>query len=96
MVEVKRFLGELFVKASNLQQIRVYFLGEMKPKVVEAKYILEFIERFLKKRRRVTKINKLFYRLMKILRFLKAKYKFRGFKLLLAGRFLRRDRATYI
>ena len=81
---------------TNAAFVQAYFLNMSKHNFVNPGTILEFVENFLRRRRRVTKINKLFYRIIKILRFFKAKYRLRGFKFLLAGRFLRRDRATFI
>lgn len=95
-MDMKRLLKELFVRLQNKRIIEIYFLNASKPVFLDASSILDFIANFLKRRRRITKINKLFYRIIRILRFFRARYKLRGFKLLLAGRFLRRDRATYI
>jgi len=96
LVALKHFLVETYVKLPNLKIRNVYFLNASKSAAISSKVMLEFIERFLRRRRRVTKINKLFYKIMKILRFFKAKFRLKGFKFLLAGRFLRRDRATYV
>lgn len=96
LVALKHFLIEIYVKLPNLTVRNVYFLNSSKATAVNAKVMLEFVERFLRRRRRVTKINKLFYKIMKILRFFKAKFQLKGFKFMLAGRFLRRDRATYV
>ena len=96
LMDMKRLLKELFVRLQNKRIIEIYFLNASKPVFLDASSILDFIANFLKRRRRITKINKLFYRIIRILRFFRARYKLRGFKLLLAGRFLRRDRATYI
>jgi hypothetical protein len=96
LVETKKFLIELFVRLENKKLLTVYMMNASKFVAVDAGMILNFVVNFLKRRRRITKINKIFYRMMRIIRFFKARYKLRGFKLLLAGRFLRRDRATYI
>lgn len=96
LMYMKGFVRELLVRLENKRLVEVYFLNATKSVFLEASSILDFIMNFLKRRRRVTKINKLFYRIIRILRFFRARYRLRGFKLLLAGRFLRRDRATYI
>lgn len=96
LMYMKGFIRELLVRLENKRLVEVYFLNASKSVFLEASSILDFIMNFLKRRRRITKINKLFYRIIRILRFFRARYRLRGFKLLLAGRFLRRDRATYI
>lgn len=80
----------------SLGNVTVFVLNSSKANMVSAKVLLLFVESFLKRRRRITKIVKLFYKIMRILNFFKKKFRLRGFKLLLAGRFLRRDRATFI
>lgn len=95
-VELKKFMIRALSNHHNLGKIDVYILNVSKLKVVSAKILLLYVVKFLKRRRRVTKIVKLFYKIMRILNFFKKKFMLRGFKLLLAGRFLRRDRATFI
>jgi ribosomal protein S3 len=89
----EKYLESIF---ASVYEREVYLMNMSKPNAIDAGVILHFVEVFLRRRRRVTKINKLFYRLIKILRFFRGKYRLRGFKFLLAGRFLRRDRATFI
>lgn len=96
LYEMKLFFYEYFRRTLNLRCFDVYLLNVNKGTGVNARLILEFVENFLRRRRRVTKINKLFYRLLKIIKFFYKKYRWAGFKLMLAGRFLRRDRATFI
>jgi hypothetical protein len=80
----------------NKRSVEIYLANASKRVALDASNILDFVVNVFKRRRRITKINRIFYRILRILRFFKAKYKLRGFKLLLAGRFLRRDRATFI
>lgn len=96
LVLIKRFIKRLFNKLMNKRSVEIYLANASKRVALDASNILDFVVNVFKRRRRITKINRIFYRILRILRFFKAKYKLRGFKLLLAGRFLRRDRATFI
>lgn len=56
--------------------------------------ILDLVDLYLKRRRLST--TKTLYTLLKVLKKLSRRQKLTGFKFLLAGRFTRRDRATYV
>ena len=55
--------------------------------------VLDLIEILLRYK---FKANFILYKIIKILKFYKRKQKLKGFKFLLAGRFSRRDRATFL
>jgi hypothetical protein len=96
LIEFKRFILKTLIKLFNPGLVKIYLLSITKYRSITAKYILWFVEKFLRRYRRIKKMKKVFYKLVKYLLLLKKKFKLRGFKFLLAGRFFRRNRAIYI
>lgn len=74
-------------------RVRSFFYG-LNKKNFNILDILDLVDLYLKRRRLST--IKTLYTLLKILKRLSRRQKLTGFKFLLAGRFTRRDRATYV
>jgi hypothetical protein len=71
---------------------KTFFFG-MNRKNFNANDVLNLAEALLRAKNRPTFV---FYRLIRILNYYKRRQKLKGFKVLLAGRFSRRDRATFL
>ena len=90
------FLKDFFVNTLNkinpLIEKKIFFLG-LNQKNFNINDVLNLIELLLHYRFRPSFV---LYKVIKILRFYKKNQKLHGFKFLLAGRFSRRDRATFL
>lgn len=92
------YMKELVTKAihsklSRCAMVKVLFLG-LNQRSFNANMIINFIVRRLQYRQ--FRISRLIYDILRILKRLVRARKVEGYKFLLAGRFSRRDRATYI
>lgn len=97
LIEIKELLIKSLKKAPNQGLVKVFLLNTSKVRSVNAKEILEFINSFLtRKKLKIRKIRKLFYKILKYVKFMLGKQRCLGFKFVLAGRFTRRDRVTFI
>lgn len=96
LLEFKRLVLKALYKFFPQLHCRVYLLNVTKYSCTTAKYILEHVEKVFKRSKRTTKFKRTFYRFVRLLIIIKKKFKLKGFKLLIAGRFARRNRAVYI
>ena len=80
-------------KINHPSNVKVFFFG-VNQRSINATLLIDFISRKLEERH--FRISRLLYDALRILRRLVKTQKFAGYKLLMAGRFSRRDRATYI
>lgn len=96
LLELKYLVTKVIANFLPQMQCRIFLLNVSVKNVITAAYVLEYVERFLRRYRRSLRVKKHFHRLIKFLLFLQKKFKIKGFKFLIAGRFARRDRVTYI
>ena len=89
---LKDFLINTLNKVDSISMKKIFFLG-LNQKTFNINDVLNLIEILLRLK---LKANFILYRIIKILKFYKKKQKLKGFKFLLAGRFSRRDRATFL
>jgi hypothetical protein len=91
---LKRLLvAAISSKVGPSSRVNVLFFG-MNQRCINASLIIEFIIRKLQQRH--SRIGRLLYDALRILNRLVRAQNLGGYKLLMAGRFSRRDRATYV
>lgn len=89
---LKDFLINSLNKINSLSIKKIYFMG-LNQRNFNVKDLLSLIELLL---RHKTRTNFILHKVIKILRFVLRRQKLKGFKILLAGRFTRRDRAIFL
>lgn len=94
LLYIKRLLIRvLFSKLAHCVKVGVFFLG-VNQRSLNASVIIDFIVQRLQKRQ--LRISRLLYDALRVLKRLVRAQSLTGYKLLIAGRFSRRDRATYV
>jgi len=86
-------LTTIVTKVDHLPSIKIFFFS-LNQRSISASAVIDFIAKKLQQRH--FRISRLIYDAIRILRRLIKIQKLGGYKLLMAGRFSRRDRATYI
>lgn len=93
LIFLKSFLNMTLQKVTlSTTDSKIFFFGANQ-KTFNIKDILDFAESLLRKRFSTVFV---FYKLIRILSVYKMLQKLSGFKVLLTGRFTRRDRATFV
>ena len=97
LIKLKIFIKNSLAATSNRAgNFEIYFLGQAHMFSVTASSLVDYVSHILRRSGHMWKINKLLYRILKVFNVFRVRYGWRGFKFLLAGRFTRRDRATFI
>jgi hypothetical protein len=95
-IELKRFIASSISKIQKRRAlIKVYCGFQSQERAFSAKIFLEYVQ-YILRRKKLMKINKVLFRIIKLLNVCRVAFGLRGFKFLVAGRFTRRDRATYV